>query len=175
MNISPLKAGFQNALLVFADTECGSKYQTCGACRGTLHFVWLERSWSLKKVQNLNLFPCHPVKWSTGCSVMVWFPGNSRIYLLLKYGWTFFNLLFYQMTKVPAPSDDLYILSDTHRFQACSQNCMRRIFVSSCLSVRMEEQFGSYRTDSPEIWYLRSFRNSVEKFQVLLKSDSSDG
>jgi hypothetical protein len=41
------------------------------------------------------------------------------------------------------------------------------------LSVRME-QLGSHWTDFHEIWYLRILRNSVEKVQVLLKSDKNE-
>jgi hypothetical protein len=43
-----------------------------------------------------------------------------------------------------------------------------------CPSVRME-QFGSYWTDFHEIWCLSSFRKSVEKIQVSLKSDKNNG
>jgi hypothetical protein len=43
-----------------------------------------------------------------------------------------------------------------------------------CPSVRME-QLGSHRTDFNEIWYLSVFRKSVEKIQVLLKSDKITG
>jgi hypothetical protein len=40
------------------------------------------------------------------------------------------------------------------------------------LSVRMEERV-SHWTDLHEIWYLSSFRKSVEKIQVALKSDKN--
>jgi predicted glycosyl hydrolase (DUF1957 family) len=40
--------------------------------------------------------------------------------------------------------------------------------------VRME-QLDSHWTDFREIWYLRIFRNSVEKIQVSLKSDNNNG
>ena len=42
------------------------------------------------------------------------------------------------------------------------------------LSVRME-QLGSHWADFYEIWYLNISRKSVEKSQVLLKSDKSAG
>ena len=46
--------------------------------------------------------------------------------------------------------------------------------MSVSLSVRVQE-FGSNRMDFHEIWYFRVFRNSVEKNQVLLKSDKNKG
>ena len=42
------------------------------------------------------------------------------------------------------------------------------------MSVLRMEQLGSHGTDFPEIWYLRSFRKSVEKIQVLLKPDNNN-
>ena len=35
------------------------------------------------------------------------------------------------------------------------------------------EQLGSYQKDFHEIWYLRIFKKSVEKIQILLKSDKN--
>jgi len=43
-----------------------------------------------------------------------------------------------------------------------------------CPSV-LVEQLGSHWTDLHEIWYLSIFGTSVEKFQVLLKSDKDNG
>ena len=43
-----------------------------------------------------------------------------------------------------------------------------------CPSVRVE-QLGSYWMDFHEIWQLYVFQKSVEKYQVLLKSDHYDG
>jgi hypothetical protein len=37
------------------------------------------------------------------------------------------------------------------------------------------EQLGSHWADFYEIWYLRIFRKSVEKIQILLKSDKNKG
>jgi len=37
------------------------------------------------------------------------------------------------------------------------------------------EQIGSHWTDCHEIWYLRLYRKSAEKIQVLLKSDKNNG
>jgi hypothetical protein len=37
------------------------------------------------------------------------------------------------------------------------------------------EQLGCPWTDFHEIWYLNIFRKSVEKIQVLLKSDKNNG
>jgi hypothetical protein len=49
------------------------------------------------------------------------------------------------------------------------------IFVMSVrLSLRIQ-QLGSHWTDFQEIWNLRSFRKSVEKIQVALKSDKNKG
>ena len=42
------------------------------------------------------------------------------------------------------------------------------------LFVRMK-QLGSHSKDFHEIWYLHIFRKSVEKIQVLLKSDKNNG
>jgi hypothetical protein len=46
--------------------------------------------------------------------------------------------------------------------------------MSACLSVRME-QLGSHWMDFHEIWYLRIFQKSAEKFKVSLKSDKNNG
>ena len=46
--------------------------------------------------------------------------------------------------------------------------------MSVCLPFRME-QLGSHWTDFHEIWYLNIFRTFVEKIQVSLKSDKSNG
>jgi hypothetical protein len=46
--------------------------------------------------------------------------------------------------------------------------------MSSCLSARME-QLGSHWTNFPEISNLSVFRKSVEKFQISLKSEKSNG
>ena len=37
------------------------------------------------------------------------------------------------------------------------------------------EQLGSHLTDFDKTWYLRVFRESVEKIQVSLKSDKNNG
>ena len=50
----------------------------------------------------------------------------------------------------------------------------KRLLASSCPSARME-QLGSHWTDFYEFWYLSTFRKSVEKFQVSLKSDKNNG
>jgi hypothetical protein len=61
---------------------------------------------------------------------------------------------------------------------ALSQNCEKRLLVSSCLSLRpfaRMEQLGSHWTDFHEILYLSIFRKSVEEIQVPLKSDKNNG
>ena len=58
-----------------------------------------------------------------------------------------------------------------------SQNCEKRAFnfvMSVCPSVLIE-QLGSHWTDFYEMRCLRIFRNSIEKIQVLLKSDKTNG
>jgi hypothetical protein len=62
----------------------------------------------------------------------------------------------------------------TFIFLALSQNCQKRLFLSSflfcpsvCPPVRME--LGCHWTDFHEIWYLNIFRNSVVDIQVALK------
>ena len=45
---------------------------------------------------------------------------------------------------------------------------------SVCASIRKEEP-GSYWTDFREILYIMRFLKSVEKIQVLLKSDKNNG
>jgi len=57
-----------------------------------------------------------------------------------------------------------------------------RILASSWLSVNLSarpsvrmEQLDSHWTDFHEILYLSSFRKSVEKIQVSLKSDKNNG
>jgi hypothetical protein len=50
--------------------------------------------------------------------------------------------------------------------------------MSICLSVRLSveiEQFGLHWKDCNNIWYLNIFRKSVEKIQVLLKSNEING
>ena len=58
------------------------------------------------------------------------------------------------------------------------QNGVKRLLASSwlsvCPSVR-KEQFGSLCTDFHEIWYGSTFRKSVEKIQVSLKSLKNNG
>ena len=104
----------------FCRDECGSKYQACGAWRRTLHFVLLERSWSLKKVQNLKPFSvtsCKMIPILQCPGLVSWQRPSSS--LTLKYEWaqyfllgtSFFTLLlFHQMINVSSPSDDPYIL-----------------------------------------------------------------
>jgi len=65
-----------------------------------------------------------------------------------------------------------------YNFRRFSQNCEKRLFALSHLSVRLsnrKEQVGSHSTDFNEIRYLTIFRTSVEKIQVSLKSDKNDG
>jgi hypothetical protein len=55
---------------------------------------------------------------------------------------------------------------------------LRKATISFVMSVRLYvrmEQLGSHWTDFHEIWYLYIFRKSVEKIQVLLKSDKNNG
>jgi hypothetical protein len=47
--------------------------------------------------------------------------------------------------------------------------------MSVCPSLVRTEQLGSHWMDFHEIWYLSFFRESVEKIQVLLKSDKNNG
>ena len=65
-------------------------------------------------------------------------------------------------------------------FGAHSQNCVKRLLASSCLSVRLclrpsvrMEQFDSHWTNFLEVWYFSIFRKCVEKIQVSLKSDKN--
>jgi hypothetical protein len=55
---------------------------------------------------------------------------------------------------------------------------LRKATISLVLFVRLSicmEQLCSHFTDSHEIWYSSIFRNSVEKIQVSLKSDTNNG
>jgi hypothetical protein len=55
---------------------------------------------------------------------------------------------------------------------------LRRATISFAMSVRPSvhmEQIGSHWTDFHEIWYLNIFRKTVEKIQILLKSDTNNG
>jgi hypothetical protein len=58
------------------------------------------------------------------------------------------------------------------------QNGVKRLLASSwlsvCPSVR-KEQLGSHCTDFHEIWHSSTFRKSVEKIQVSLKSAKNNG
>ena len=56
---------------------------------------------------------------------------------------------------------------------ARSQNFEKRQLASSCLSFRMED-LGSNGTNFHKISCLSIFRKSVEKIQVLLKSDNNN-
>ena len=58
--------------------------------------------------------------------------------------------------------------------QARWKNCEKRLFISSCLSVR-KEQLRSHWTDFDETEYVSTFRKPVEKIQVLLKTDKNNG
>jgi hypothetical protein len=55
-------------------------------------------------------------------------------------------------------------------FDVRSQHCEERLSASSSLLCCME-QLCFHRADFNAIWYLRIFRKSVERIQVLLKSD----
>ena len=55
-----------------------------------------------------------------------------------------------------------------------SQNGEKILLATVCLSVRME-QIGSNWTDFHKIWYFSIFRKTVDKIQVLLKSDKNNG
>jgi len=84
-----------------------------------------------------------------------------------SYGHTFTTAIIYWLL--------VCITSDLTR----SQNCEKRLLVSSCLyfrpsSVHME-QLCFYWTDVYEILYLRIFRKFVEKIKFLLKSVKSKG
>jgi hypothetical protein len=57
---------------------------------------------------------------------------------------------------------------------ARSQNFVKQLISTSCLSVRIE-QVGCYWTSSHEIRYFSIFRKPVEKIKALLKSDKNDG
>jgi len=64
-------------------------------------------------------------------------------------------------------------LTAVRAFYARSQNCEKPLLASSCPSVRKE--LGSHSTDFHEIFYLRTFRKSVHKIQVSLKSNRNKG
>jgi hypothetical protein len=56
----------------------------------------------------------------------------------------------------------------TASFQALSQNCEMRLFVSSCQPVSpsvFTKQIGSYLTDFHEIWHLTIFQNWIENIR----------
>jgi hypothetical protein len=52
---------------------------------------------------------------------------------------------------------------------------LQKATISFIMSVRLSfrGKLGSHSTDSNEILYMRTFRKSVEKIQVLLKSDKN--
>jgi len=52
-------------------------------------------------------------------------------------------------------------------------NCEKQLLGLSCLSAHME-QLGSHWTYFLEIWYWNIFQKSVEKIQILLKSDKNN-
>ena len=82
-----------------------------------------------------------------------------------------------QQTKTLITGGDLRL--STFLFQACSGNCEKRIFASSCLSIYQSAWYNSaplpHWTDFYEILYLSIFRKSVEKIQILLNSDKNNG
>jgi hypothetical protein len=57
---------------------------------------------------------------------------------------------------------------------ARSQNCEKRLLVSSCPSIRMKK-LGCQQIDFDETTYLSLFRTSFEKIRVPLKSDNNNG
>jgi hypothetical protein len=53
-------------------------------------------------------------------------------------------------------------------FFVCSQNCKKRLLDLSCLFIRPSvcmELLGSHWTEFLEIWYLKTFKKSVNKIQ----------
>jgi hypothetical protein len=76
-----------------------------------------------------------------------------------------------------------WLFSCIMQFNALSKNCEKPILASSsmpvclsvCLSVRPHGTTRLPLADLHDIWYLNIFRKSVQKIQVLLKSDKTNG
>ena len=64
-------------------------------------------------------------------------------------------------------------------YRAHSQICDKRLFASSCLSVRKYVRPSAWNNSAPTgrifmVWYLSVFRKSVEKVQFSFKSDKNN-
>ena len=90
------------------------------------------------------------------------------IFLWYWTGRTLYIVFFFQRTLLHRPSKQKNDFSRLSKIAKATVSFV--MFVR--LSVRME-QLGSHWTDFNEIWYLRIFRNSIIKIQVLLKSDKN--
>ena len=127
-------------------------------------------NWLYGWKERRKAFPCHalPERGTYTSSVVTGPPGTS-----LK---TLLNLLVNESVCPPQAQLAYPALILTPFYQARSQNCEKRLLISSVrlsayLSVRME-QLGSHWTFFDEILYLRTFRKSVE-FQVLFQSNKN--
>lgn len=111
---------------------------------GNTTFCMIGKILVTQEVQNLKLCPSYPVKWSICCTVLVWFPGCNwtaefttsvevRMNPVLLVTSSFNFLLFHQMTNVPSPPDDMYILQQytpVSVYTVSSSNCHR---IASCV------------------------------------------
>ena len=75
---------------------------------------------------------------------------------------------YQSLIPVPTPHRQFVLLT----FRSALHNCEKRLFPSSCLSVRLH---GTPLTDCQGIQYFTIFRKSVKKIQVPLKPDKNNG
>jgi hypothetical protein len=89
--------------------------------------------------------------------VTIW---RSKVYLLLTMCYVYVDMTWECVVRYS---------------YGLSQNCKKRVFAWSCLSVLPIEQLGFHWTDFDIIWYVNFLRKYVKKVQVTLKSDKSNG
>ena len=87
---------------------------------------------------------------------------------------------FTRYTKWNPPDDISLSLLYHENYESCSQNYEKRPLASSCLSVRQPlcpsvriEKLSCHTTVYHEIWYLNTFRKSIDKNYVSLKLDKN--
>jgi hypothetical protein len=112
---------------------------------------------------------------NNGCSSYAFlssFPGSFLFLRQLFFArlWTEWNDQGEREKKSPVKT--LINIDYAVVFRRVCKICEKRL-LASCPSVRLSA-VGSHWTDFHDIWYFSIFRKSVEKIQILLKSDKNN-
>jgi len=108
---------------------------------------------------------------------------QSRKSYIISYHVMSYIIISYIISYIKSYHILINCLSQTAQNAASANTVFRRVRKISkidfqrpyiCLSVR-KEKLGSYGTDFRKILYLSSFRKSVERIRVSLKSDKNNG